>query len=330
MVSKKYNGIFTKLSVWFGKPIEYKVMSISVRTKNILSWFIVPWLKLFHTIVLKESRYYRQAVFQTAEPNSLLISNCQHEVFIVSPSDKVIARDVFIEKSPYDFEKFQLVNSLLGANHKRTTLIDIGANIGTICIPAITRGIFHKAVAIEPEPFNFNILAANIAINDLNEKIQLHNVALGVAKDEFVIFELSDINYGDHRVQAKNNGIELVSESARKTIKVKSTTLDHLIGTNNPSDTLIWMDVQGFEGYVLAGASDAMSKQIPICLEFWPYGLNRSGCYLQLKEAIINNGYKFFYNLNDISISPISITEKSIENLYNAIGQNGEPVDLLI
>ena len=246
----------------------------------------------------------------------------------MSASDKVIARDVFIEKVPFDFDKFKLGVSLLDPNHQRTTLIDIGANIGTICIPAITRGIFKNAIAIEPEPFNFKILNSNVILNNLSEKIELHNVALGDSQDEFVIFELSDINYGDHRVQGKN-AVELMNESSRKTLKVKSTTLNHLVKGINTADIVIWMDVQGFEGYVLAGASDVLSKQVPICIEFWPYGLKRSGCYPQLKSALINNGYKCFYNLHDIIISPILLTEESIDSLYNKIGESGDNVDLL-
>ncbi len=43
--------------------------------------------------------------------------------------------------------------SLLG-RRGLTSLIDIGANIGTICIPAVKCGLFDRAIAIEPEPLN--------------------------------------------------------------------------------------------------------------------------------------------------------------------------------
>jgi FkbM family methyltransferase len=320
--------IFNRLFVWLDRPYSHKINSIKIRIGNIVSVATYPLLRHLYTRLLKQSRNFRRVVFWSADPNTLLVSHCEKEIFIVSTSDKVIARDVFIEKVPFDFDKFKLGVSLFDPNHQRTTLIDIGANIGTICIPAITRGIFKNAIAIEPEPFNFKILNSNVILNNLSEKIELHNVALGDSQDEFVIFELSDINYGDHRVQGKN-AVELMNESSRKTLKVKSTTLNHLVKGINTADIVIWMDVQGFEGYVLAGASDVLSKQVPICIEFWPYGLKRSGCYPQLKSALINNGYKCFYNLHDILISPILLTEESIDSLYNKIGESGDNVDLL-
>jgi FkbM family methyltransferase len=321
-------SLFDRLFVWIDRPNSYKIESIKKRLINILSFLILPLLQYFYKKILERSRIFRQAVFRTTEPNTLLISHCENEIFILSASDKVIARDVFIEKSPFDFDKFKLGVSLLDPNHQRTTLIDIGANIGTICIPAITRELFKHAIAIEPEPLNFKLLKANVVINDLSEKIELHNIALGPIQDDVVVFELSDINYGDHRVQGNNEGPEILNEHARKKIKVKSTTLNHLAKAITPSDVVVWMDVQGYEGYVLAGASDFLSKQVPICLEFWPYGLNRSGCYPQLKSALIKNGYKYFYNLHHEPVMQVLLTEESIDNLYNEIGESGDNVDL--
>ena len=45
--------------------------------------------------------------------------------------------------------------------------LDIGANIGVICIPAVSRGLVEEAIAIEPESENFKLLKLNISLNNL-------------------------------------------------------------------------------------------------------------------------------------------------------------------
>ena len=270
----------------------------------------------------------RRILFDIAEPDSLLISNGRIETFIVAASDKAIGGSVFINREPYDFDKVKAVVGLLDPNHKRTLLIDIGANIGTICVPAVKRGLFQRAIAIEPEPRNYSLLVANISINRLCDRIVPHNVALGQNNEESLTFELSADNFGDHRIRTNNNP-GLFNEITRKTIEVKSETFNKVICDVDSSTTLIWIDTQGFEGYVLSGASNALNNQTPICLEFWPYGMARSGCYSLLKEALVNNGYKIFYNLEGSS-TPVPLSSQTLDDLYNRLGEQGTYTDLLV
>lgn len=70
-----------------------------------------------------------------------LASSISNEIFVVSSTDKMIGRDVYAYGS-YDFIKLEKVIALLPKNHSRQMIVDIGANIGTICIPAIKRNLF--------------------------------------------------------------------------------------------------------------------------------------------------------------------------------------------
>ena len=45
-----------------------------------------------------------------------------------------------------------------GLNHKKMTLVDVGANIGSISIPALTRNYFSNAILFEPEIRNVTLL----------------------------------------------------------------------------------------------------------------------------------------------------------------------------
>jgi hypothetical protein len=41
--------------------------------------------------------------------------------------------------------------------------------------------------------------------------------------------------------------------------------------------SLLWVDVQGWEGYIFLGAERLLSTGIPVASELWPYGMRRAG-----------------------------------------------------
>lgn len=307
--------IGNRLKVWLRKPLSYRLKSIYRKIKAALSFFFSGAL-------------FRQISFDTAPSDGLLICNGRLETFIVAASDKSIGRRVFTKRDPFDFDKVHTVIGLLGDNHKRMLLVDIGANIGTICIPAIKRRLFQRAIAIEPEPRNHSLLLANVAINGLNNNIIAHNVALGQKDDESLILELCRDNHGNHRIRIDGSKA-LFNDSIRDTIEVKSETFNKLIKEVDPRATLIWIDTQGFEGYVLSGASNALNSHTPICVEFWPYGMARSKSYSLLKDALIGSRYRSFFNLKESS-NPIPLSYEALDRLYDRLGEQGDFTDLLV
>ena len=274
------------------------------------------------------TRVWRRIYFYVVDQTSFLVSNGT-EKFILSASDQGIGKSVFIEQQPFDFYKMNQVIALLGGRHKRLMLIDVGANVGTICIPAVKRGLFRQAVAVEPAPGNYAMLSANIWINDLAGQIIAYNVALGKHDSETLNFELSMDNLGDHRITLSGEA----RGSARKVISVKSETLDKIIPYVEPDTALLWIDTQGFEGYVLAGASNALRCQIPIVLEFWPQGMSRTESYQLLKKALTTAGYKHFYDL-ERSMKPVLLSNQSLDEVYDFYDklsvEGGGYTDLLI
>ena len=88
------------------------------------------------------------------------------------------------------------------------------------------------------------------------------------------------------------------------------------------------MDTQGFEGHILSGAKKALELKVPICFEFWPYGMKRTKSFSLLKEALIIAEYKFLCDLNG-SKSPIQITNELLDDLYQSFGDSGAHTELL-
>lgn len=260
-----------------------------------------------------ENKKIRKAIFDTSEPNTILFSRGINENFILQSNDQVIGRTVYATKKPFDFDKLIKVLKILNLK-KNKLLIDVGANIGTICIPAIKRNLFNKAIVFEPEPLNYSLLLSNIIINRCYNKISAHNIALGNKNREKLNLQLDDHNKGNHRI-ITNSKIKL-----KKNIVINSHKLDSFIKNINSLSTLVWIDVQGYETQVLLGAKKLLNKKVPVCVEFSPTFLEKKK-YDIFKRMFIKNGYNYFYNLN-LPLKKIALSNHSIDNLYKTLKRN--------
>lgn len=260
-----------------------------------------------------ENKKIRKAIFDTSEPNTILFSRSAKENFILQSNDQVIGRTVYATKKPFDFDKLKKVLKILKLK-KNELLIDVGANIGTICIPAIKRNLFNKAIAFEPEPLNYSLLLSNIIINGCYKKIDSHNIALGNKNRKKLNLRLDDRNKGNHRIIINSK------VNSKKNVVINSYKLDSFIKNINSLSTLVWIDVQGYETEVLQGAKKLLKKKAAVCVEFSPTFLEKKK-YDIFKNMFIKNGYNFFYNLN-LPIKKIALNNVSIDNLYKTLKKN--------
>ena len=260
-----------------------------------------------------ENKKIRKAIFDTSEPNTILFSRGINENFILQSNDQVIGRTVYATKKPFDFDKLTKVLKILNLK-KAQLLIDVGANIGTICIPAIKRKLFNNAIVFEPEPLNYSLLLSNIIINGCYNKINSHNIALGNKNREKLNLQLDDRNKGNHRIIIKSK------VNSKKNVVINSYKLDFFIKNINSLSTLLWIDVQGYETQVLQGAKKLLKKKVPVCVEFSPTFLEKKK-YAIFKNMFIKNGYNFFYNLN-LPLKKIPLDNESIDNLYRTLKEN--------
>ena len=266
-------------------------------------------------------------IYGAKKDGQLLVTSGWAETYVISASDKAVGRQVYLH-GIFDFDRLELCVKILGKNFTCETLIDVGANIGTTCIPAVKRGIFRQAIAFEPEPLNYSLLCANVALNGLQAKIQSHNTAIGAQLRQRLNFELSNENFGDHRVRvSENDGSD--QEASRHVIQVPSTTLDSIIKKIEPTSTLIWIDTQGYEGEVFKGATKILAQRPPILFEFWPYGLNRSGGFPYLKEAVKKAGHQKMKDLRKPD-NTFMLQDATFESLYSELLATNTHTDLLI
>jgi len=248
--------------------------------------------------------------------------------FIVNARDQVISRRLFVHGSA-DFSKFEVAADLL----KRHTdireidlLIDVGADIGSICIPAVAQGFVKRAIALEPHPTNHQLLCANVALNGLLDCIDVIQRAASAGDDETLIMEVSNNNWGDHRISSSERTGGRYGEADRARIEVQSIKIDSLNGLRRDQTLLVWMDIQGYEGHALRGASQVLAEKPPLVLEFWPYGMRRSDSFSALCSSTVH--YSGFVDL----ANPMHPLRKmaDLSDLFDAVGLDGAYTDILV
>jgi len=225
-----------------------------------------------------------------------------------------------------------------GAEVRPSIFLDVGANIGTHSLHALKSG-FEKALCVEPDPDNFKLLRINQILNDVDARcVNILAAASNAAGS--AILEISPTNFGDHRVRLGRDGTPNLHDEQEWTMRTVSLRrLDDMIaevGVALAHIGLAWIDTQGHEGHVLAGAQGLLASSIPIVAEFWPYGLSRCGGWPLLRDILIGSGRKIHDLRRSIAANCLqSVTMDEIEALFDrylaAESKNFSPyADLLL
>ena len=201
--------------------------------------------------------------------------------------------------------------------------LDIGANIGTATMTALREGGFAEAICFEPLPDNHRLLLENLAANGLADRVRVIDVALS-DRDGEADFEISPNNSGDGRVrmgESPGRGADAFGEGTRQVVSVKLTKLDSACeqGSIDLDEVgLVWMDAQGHEGHILAGADRLLRSSVPVLTEFWPYGLKRSGGKQLFIDAVREN-YERVIDLggHGVDSQPVEVAADRIEALFD-------------
>lgn len=122
---------------------------------------------------------------------------------------------------------------------------DVGANIGSYTI--LASGVSGAlTIAFEPDPTTFAALSANVALNGLGERVSSNACALGREEREV------NFTIGQDTVNRVTTDPAVLSRA------VTMRTLDQALAGVRPS--LIKLDVEGFEGEVLMGATQTLGR----------------------------------------------------------------------
>lgn len=272
---------------------------------------------------LMKTRIRRHYMFE-ALPGPYALAQHPKESYLVNARDEVIGRALF-SRGDFDFAKFELASKLIyskgvfSSEKQNPLLLDIGANIGSICIPAVARGIVGGALAFEPDHENFRLLRINTLLNGVDDKIELHHAAVGDQRG-YVRILRSATNSGDHHVE--------ISDEAQDGL-VPMVALDDFAEGLDLTNVIVWMDIQGFEGFALAGARQFSAAGAPLILEIYKKDLVDAGSYDILISILSASNYTSFYDLNDPAPEPQPLTESALHALADRLEAQNTFTDLL-
>ena len=267
---------------------------------------------IFYVLNIK---IFKNMIFDALPERYIFVEN-QSVHFILDKKDKVISKAIY-RKGFYDFDFLQ---KALEICKKRDYLIDVGANLGSISIPAIKNNYFKMSYAFEIDKLNLKHLKLNTILNNLEDKIVIENLAVFSKSNQSLSVKINKYNYGDTR-------ITLTHESDNS--KVKSITLDQYFKNNKKiyNSSLIFMDIQGSEIHALKGANLFLKKTTPIVLEMDPSALEKLGTnFFDLQNLL--KEYRYFYILDNKNFK-VKIRIDHLEKLYNYCMENREYANIL-
>ena len=233
-------------------------------------------------------------------PRHIATVKTENGILSFNSKDRTLGRALNIERE-FESQMMKRTVKLLTKNGdikqvKGRVVMDVGGYVGMSSIGFLNFNLFDNAIIFEPNPNSFLLIEKNIKQNNFSDQITAFNVALSNKNSE-LLMELSHKNFGDHRIRQEGPVQEgYYHEEVRKIISVDSVAFDDFIKKNPQINfkniSMVWMDIQGHEGKFLQGANNFLSSQkIPVVMEFWPYGILRSGT---TKNEFLENLVKLF------------------------------------
>ncbi|WP_169306875.1 FkbM family methyltransferase [Pedobacter polaris] len=174
-------------------------------------------------------------------------------------SRNVLALNCFVDPNSRNEEEL-IIKSLLKSGD---TYVDVGANIGTLCLASFKNINNLSVYAFEANPNTFKTLERNFKLNQLYDA-HTYQVALG-EKDQEITF--SNIGTDDQ------NGVVKEGISYKRTLRVQMKKLDQVVIL--PKISLLKIDVEGYELFVLQGALQNLKNCAAIYFEYSPINTSK-------------------------------------------------------
>lgn len=204
---------------------------------------------------------------------------------------------------------FSVVNGIIkvaNALGRPATVLDVGANRGTI-IENLYKHVYMDTIyAVEASSFNFNNLQKNVASFTRNDHIRLIHAA--VSDNVGVV----DIYSGNGTCETFNIvGSWLSNEHTHVTEEVKSTTIDYMCEKLNVIFDIIKIDVESAELLVLAGAINAINNSACTLVE-----CHSEHLFKEVFKVAKKNDWQMLCNKHQHIIDSVDSLEEYIGHVY--------------
>ncbi len=184
-------------------------------------------------------------------------SNTKALFFLPNIRKDFIQQSIFFNNTYFEIDNLSYItkqwcHGLIGRKIKNKVILDIGSNIGNHTLYFLIECEAKKVHCFEPIKSTFQTLKTNIVINHLEERVCLHNVAVGECNGKASITHYEKDNIGATELKEESNGtIDIIA-------------IDDINFSEDLS--LIKIDVEGFETKVIKGMTQTLKKHHPFIL----------------------------------------------------------------
>jgi FkbM family methyltransferase len=207
-----------------------------------------------------------------------------------------VAFEIFIngiyEPDTHEF----LVNNI----PQNGTILDLGANIGSVAIPLCLKRHDIKCICVEASPWIYDYLLKNIAVNKLEKQVTCINKALFDKDNEQLTFYSPVEKFG------KGSLSPLFTEEGVMVSSIKVDTLVHQLGISKVD--MLKIDIEGYEYYAFKGGETLLSgSNAPsILFEFvdWAEEAAHGVSKGDAQAILLKFGYRL-YRMKGTKMSPL-------------------------
>jgi FkbM family methyltransferase len=201
------------------------------------------------------------------------------------------------------------------AGTAENNFIDVGANIGYFsCLMSLLAGPAGRVLAIEPEPGNLKLLERNMQSNHLTN-VEIHACAVGASEGSAMLGLYKPSNRGRH---------SMVDQNMKSAIKVPIKKLDDLtrkVGDGATTWSLVKIDVEGYEPFVIEGARETLFRTKTLVIEYSPEFLRKAGVApASLFDALSANFSRIFRfdhaDLVEVTVKDCLASETQVELVF--------------
>jgi FkbM family methyltransferase len=189
------------------------------------------------------------------------------------------------------------------------TVLDIGANLGIYSVIGNDLvGASGTVYAFEPVPENVELLKRNLGINHARQ-VKIVPKAIGDKVGKMEI-NLAKDSIGTHTMGG----------SSDTSINVGVETIDSYVKRNNIKPDFIKMDIEGYEGYALRGATELLSKKnVSLLIEFAAKLIKQCGDEPSKIAKLLLKNFKYCYIIDERSRELIPVTKyEELSKLENS------------
>jgi FkbM family methyltransferase len=252
------------------------------------------WRKLRNRIAarLLDTRYGRELLISTMSPRVLTMTvDCGDHLMSFSPSD-YIGRKVF-RKGHFERDHVDRLLAVLrerGLLRQGSALLELGGNIGTQTVYFALSQAYRQIVSVEPDPRNFKLLTANIAQNNLQDRVIAVNCAAGDRHGELDFF-LNRNNHGKSSALRQSGADSKISVPVSPVPNILASA-----GVEAEAIGLIWMDIEGYEPVACRSMAALMARKVPLYMEFTPsfYGSEQAAAFVSELSTYYQECLVFF------------------------------------